>query len=385
MILILNKISAALYLVAIILYVSQGILFEGTWYTFLSGIYLLVFNMFSTLKIISKKNYHPIFRLLVLFISWLILIWIISPKSQKQRSEGEIISTLSMVQYSIIICSSVFSFYYIAINRLIKEYQLKTFTLLLGSVYVYNVLNFDVAGNTAGDYDFSTVNNKSYSIVALFPLLSIFWNKKWMMILIMTLALFLITFCLKRGAIIIALLCYGVSLFYVFKGLKASVLKKRLMQLVIIILLGGVVSTFFSIYNTNELLQARIEMTMEGETSSRDYIYTQIWDSWNNSDIFTQMIGHGPISTLSVAINYAHNDWLEILYDFGLIGLVLYIGCNLTIINFWRKENLHIDQKLGMLLCIIYISFRSSFSMCVYELDSLLVFGYIGYIMGEKR
>ena len=377
-----TKIFAVFYLVAIILYVSQGILFEGTWFTFLSGLYLLSFNMFTMLKVLARQHHSLLFSLLIVIIGWIIMLWLFSPKSY--RFEGGVVSTMYMVQYSIIVFSSVFSFYYISINRLVRKYHLKAFILLLGVIYVYNVLNFDVADAGVGDYDFSMVNNKSYSIVALFPLLSFFWDKKWFMLLLMTMALFFITFCLKRGAMIIAAISYVISIIYVYVGRNKSIQNKRLIQFSILAVVIGVVYAFMAIYNSNDLIQERIELTLEGSSSGRDYIYAKIWGAWEGSNILFQTIGHGPISTLSAAPNYAHNDWLELLYDFGFIGLLLYIGISMFIFRYWKKEKMSMQYKLGVLLCLLYIILRSSFSMCIYELDSLLAFGYIGYIMGDN-
>jgi hypothetical protein len=39
--------------------------------------------------------------------------------------------------------------------------------------------------------------------------------------------------------------------------------------------------------------------------------------------------------------------------------------------------------KLGIMMVIIYIIIRSSFSMCFYELESLLAYGYLGYLIGQ--
>lgn len=377
-----SNIFTVFYLVAIILYISQGILYEGTWFTFLSGLYLLSFNMYAMLKVLVRQHRSLLFSLLIIIIGWIIFLWFISSKSY--RFEGEVVSTMYMVQYSIIVFSSVFSFYYISVNRFIKTYHLKTFVLLLGVIYVYNVLNFDVAADSAGDFDFSTVNNKSYSIVALFPLLSIFWDKKWFMLLLMTMALFFVTFCLKRGAMIIAAIFYVISIIYVYIGRNKSMLNKRLIQLSVLALVIGVVYAFMSIYNSNDLIQARIELTLEGGSSGRDYIYAKIWRAWEDSNILSQIIGHGPISTLSAASRYAHNDWLEVLFDFGIFGLILYIGISVCLFKYWKKEKMPMQYKCGILLCLLYIILRSSFSMCIYELDSLLAFGYIGYIMGDN-
>lgn len=374
---------ALLFLLTIILYISQGILFEGTWFTTLSGVYLLSFNIFAMIKVLGKSSDKVLFTLLIFMIGWMAVLWVISPKSY--HSSGEAVSTLYMVQYSIIVFSSVFSFYYISEKQLIENFQLKTFIILLAMVYVYNILHFDVAADSAGDFDFSTVNNKSYSVAALFPLLSLFWNKKWIMISLMTAALFLVAFCLKRGAMLIAMSCYVLAFIFMFKENRLNRKYRRLLFLLILLIICGVVYVFYNIYHSDDLIQARIDLTLEGGSSGRDYIYAKIWHAWQNSGFISRVVGHGPISTLSVSSNYAHNDWLEILFDFGLIGLLFYIGIiyYVTVYSF-KRRSLSLQHKMGLLMSLSYIILRSSFSMCIYELDSLLAFGYIGYIMGDN-
>lgn len=378
-----TNIFANFYLIAIILYISQGILFEGTWFTFLSGIYLLGTNMYCLLRSFASKD-KGIFRLIFCFVLWVLLLWIISPKSYRFHLMSMTVPTVYMVQYTIIVCTSVFSFYFFTTNKCIEIYKLKLFALSIGLIYIYNILNYDVYDNGVGTYDFSIVNNKSYSLVALFPVLSVFWNKKLLMILLMTASLFLVVFCLKRGAIIIVTILYVSSIYYVYLQEKGRGLKGRLLLFVLFLLVLSIVTTLYWVYNSNDFLQDRIEETLEGSSSGRDIIYMQIWDAWLNSDFLLMMIGHGPISTLSASINYAHNDWLEILYDFGIIGLVLYIGICMRIFVFFRKSNLTELQKVGSLLCLFYIVLRSTFSMCIYELDSMLAFGFLGYLMGEN-
>ncbi len=377
----MNNFFVVIYLVSIILYVSQGVLFEGTWFTFLSGIYLLAFNMFCTFKVAFKQN-RSIFRYLLLFSGWIVLLWLISPKAYLHQ--GVMTSTSSMVQYSVMVCTSAFAFFYISSNKLIKGYQIETFILTIGLLYVYNVLFFDVAANSAGYYDFSHVNNKSYSIVALFPMFTLFWKRKWLMLILMSMALFLVVLCLKRGAIIIALACYVVVLFRLFKDNGKSFVNKKIVQISVILLFVGLWYMLNNIYESNDYLQGRMELTLEGGSSGRDLLYLQIWDAWLNSDLLHQMLGHGPIATLSASIKYAHNDWLEILFDFGFIGFLLYVIICLGVFRVYNNPVLSKQQKTGVILCLLYIILRSSFSMCIYELDSIMIYGFIGYVLGDN-
>ena len=204
------------------------------------------------------------------------------------------------------------------------------------------------------------------------------------MLILMTLALFLVVLCLKRGAIIIALASYVIVLFRLFKESGKSFVNKKIVQLTVVLLFVGLWYMLNNIYESNDYLQGRMELTLEGGSSGRDLLYLQIWDAWLNSDLLHQMFGHGPIATLSASIKYAHNDWLEILFDFGIVGLFMYVVISFGVFRIYRNSVLSMQHKTGVILCLLYIILRSSFSMCIYELDSIMIYGFIGYVLGDK-
>ena len=78
-------------------------------------------------------------------------------------------------------------------------------------------------------------------------------------------------------------------------------------------------------YLNNEYLQYRLELAAQGDTSNRDIIYSNIWNTWLNSDFFHLLFGYGFAAYLKLSGtgNFAHNDWLEILSNFGLLGVII--------------------------------------------------------------
>jgi len=63
--------------------------------------------------------------------------------------------------------------------------------------------------------------------------------------------------------------------------------------------------------------------------SGRLTFWSEITNNWVNSDLFTKIFGFGPLSVQNVVgttAKFAHNDFLEQLQCFGLLGALLFIG-----------------------------------------------------------
>ena len=189
------------------------------------------------------------------------------------------------------------------------------------------IIQFFLAGImiiNSGHNAATLVNNSGYMFMSLIPLLFFIKNikLKWLYLII------IYAFCLlsmKRGAMLIGTLGVG---YVVYKeiSLASRKIKIRLFYSVsILIIIIGI--GFAKLYNDNEFFRYRIEATMEGNTSRRDVIYEEIYAYFLNKEtIVEQLIGKGADATLTIGENYAHNDWLEILIDNGLLGILIFIS-----------------------------------------------------------
>lgn len=370
-----------LYLIAIIVYICQGILYSGNLFTWVSGLYILLFNLYC---VFIYKGHILKVRMLILALLFILLLffsWCISEKTL--LLDNEKISTIPMLQNSIIVLTSIISFYYIKSQELLRVGILKVFIGILVIMFIYNILHFDVTGGgVAGEYDFKNTNNKAYTLCALFPFLIVFWQRKWLMMLLMLLSVVFTVICAKRGAII----CTFASLLIVMwklwfnKGESGGKWIK-----IMIVLICFIFAYFVSVlYEYSDLIQNRFEYSLDNGMGQRDSIYLTFYKIWLNSPFYNMILGNGPCSTIKFAKIYAHNDWLEILIDFGLFTLIIYC---LFVFSIYKliKRSKNIEIKVGIILVLIYILIRSTFSMCFYELESLLAFGSLGYFLGEIR
>ena len=114
-------------------------------------------------------------------------------------------------------------------------------------------------------------------------------------------------------------------LFNEFSNNKRSITK--LFIFIVLFVLGSYFVYKWTV--NNEYLLLRYEKTIEGDSSQRDVIYSNAWNLWYHSENFSNtLFGYGFDATINnpaMGGSRAHNDWLEILVDYGLIGALLYL------------------------------------------------------------
>ena len=81
------------------------------------------------------------------------------------------------------------------------------------------------------------------------------------------------------------------------------------------------------------------------------------------------LFGYGADGSLKVGVNYAHNDWLEVLIDMGLVGFVAYLVFWISLILQWKR--LKYNRLMYAILggAIVVMLPRSMFSMLFSNLE----------------
>lgn len=133
-------------------------------------------------------------------------------------------------------------------------------------------------------------------------------------------------FSLKRGGFIsfaLALVVYYLVNTYCSKG-KVKI-NKIWWAVFSLILISVIVMTFLE--NYVDALFERLTSVSEDEGSNRLAVYEVTWKMIINSDLISFIFGHGwdVLKKQSPLELSAHNDFLEVLYDCGLIALILYL------------------------------------------------------------
>jgi len=224
--------------------------------------------------------------------------------------------------------------------------------------------------------------NASVVFLMMLPMLFFINNKiqKWSVLLV---CIYFIVLSAKRGNILASIIPILLFIRMELKDSKHSFAK----TLLVIIAIIGVSIITYNWMTNNFYLMHRIEVTQEGDSNGRDIIYRNCWNAWVNSDnVFTYLFGYGFDGTIKhpQIHKYAHNDWLEILVDYGLLGIFLYL---LVFFSFFVQIHRLSDYKSKVILASsVFIWFmKTLYSMGYTEHFLSITMICIGTVLGQYK
>ena len=226
-------------------------------------------------------------------------------------------------------------------------------------------------------------NNATSAFLMLLPMLFLI-KKDWIKMVFLAICLLFLIMGAKRGNILAAIIPTGLFVWYMLRDSRHSAAKTFLLVAAVIVI-GYLAYHWFS---TNEYLMYRMEQTAEGNASERDIIYANAWHTWYDSqNIFRFLFGYGYDATIHHPMmeGYrAHNDWLEILVDFGLLGIVFYIAVFISFLKHIRRT-LNLQVKMILLSSFFIWLFKSAYSMGFTESNMPLLMISLGTAVGWTR
>ena len=276
---------------------------------------------------------------------------------------------------------NVYVFYYFSRKGYLTEKALKKWVIvfLASSVFRYidNQMAFLNMMQLKGVQTKEMTNNMGYLFVALMPTIAVFKDNVRIQYGILILCMAFIMMAMKRGAIIVGTIMLIYILYFNYKYNK-NVSKRKVIVFSLFIIVAAYFITEYML-ESSDYFMSRIEQTKEGNSSGRNALYERYWNHFKNeTDILKYLLGNGANATLGIGVNYAHNDWLEIAIDEGVLGLVIYC---IYWFCFWRtiaSIKYNITAKLVLTLTFISFLIMTVFSMSYteYSIYSCSVFGY---------
>ena len=254
------------------------------------------------------------------------------------------------------------------------------FILFIYLVYAYSqdyarILTFGLIEDVA--------TNASYFILYLLPLI-LAMNKNWLSIIAIIITAVVVISSSKRGGTIA--LGLGFISFFITKFV---LIKER--KLNFSLLLGLCIISILIIYGGSYLQESvifeRLENIQDDEGSGRIEIYQNVTPLIYNSAPIPLIFGHGWNAVSRDMGVSAHNDFLEVLYDFGIISFILYLMCYYKLYKYLVsliKRKSELAPALSCLLCFLIVG--SSVSHIVIYPGYFSIFMLIlGYIYGKER
>ena len=244
------------------------------------------------------------------------------------------------------------------------------------SQYIHNISTiFYESGNT------DIVNNVSFMFVNLIPYVFLIKKNRILSFGMMFIIMIFVVQGAKRGAIITGLSGVFLFIYYMFKTTNKKY--KKLNYLIIMTVSFLILNYLYNLFTSNEFLLYRFENMFSSGGSGRDIIYKNIINHWYNTDSFFKlMFGFGFSSSVDITGTYAHNDWLELLSNFGIFGVSIYLWLFITGFKLLIKKKCIEDLKYVFLATIIIWFITTLFSMGYTSAEGYMRAVIIAFVIG---
>lgn len=271
----------------------------------------------------------------------------------------------------------IFAFYNFAKKGLLtKQFMLKWIyaCVVVATISYYFGMLQSLARHEGEE---ETTNNGGYIIISLLPMFIFLKDRSWQQYLLLAGALLLAFLSMKRGAIMVGGIAVAVYFWYLFRNSKKS--RKLQILVVLMVAASGVFYVYDRLLTTSAHFQERVEDTMEGDTNGRDFIQGFLINYYMTQYTPTeQLVGRGGNATLDVLGQFAHNDWIELGINQGLLGMLLYLFFWIAFVKLLMKRNVPPEVKTALAMIFVIYFLKTFFSMSYsgYTLYVSMVFGY---------
>lgn len=367
----------ALFILIIASFFNMRAMEHGTEYSVFTRIamaFALLVWAFSAAKLFlpNYKLYLPP-TTIILFCVYFLWASIPTLLDDKTQTGDYITNIMYIFTPMFVLVSSFNSAMHTDFERLDKfAFLLLLLALAIQYVLIFKEVNFFLTNHLASSY---------YVLYAL-PLVLLF-ESKWIKLFAIIVVTIILFSSFKRSGVLalaVSLVVYIMISQFVKKKLKpASVLTA-----IALIAIAGVAFYFLATDNsTGNTILDRFENVDQDQGSGRIPLWEQTIRMIEDQDLSNQIIGNGfntvlRESTLQLS---AHNDFLETAYDFGIIGLLIYIGAFFTlffvVFKMIRKKSRY-APSIAMLAVIYAIQSMTSHVIIYYWANVfMLSFGYI--------
>lgn len=336
-------------------------------------------SFYYLLKLLLSGSLPKYSILLLIFVAIWGIAWMNSPKQVFQESTATIRNTTELLTPAVGFFLLFFPYYFWSKTGCLTSRRLKKFLVILLIVNSISFIGF-FADLIPHDADASGAN-LSYPLVCLMPLAGVLWDNKNKFFYVL-LALVAVSFIsTKRGAMISALLSFALMLYLFSKDSKY----KHIKLLPIVLMLVAASAVLYFIYISNDNLQLKIEDSNEGNFSGRENFYLVLLDSWLSSDIKTKLLGTEFMKAVDLVGYDAHNDWLEILLDAGIVGATIYLFIILTffIKGMSNRKLLASKEKYMLYSAMVIWLVRSFVSDGFTSIESRYFMVAIAFVLGR--
>ncbi|MBE6346162.1 MAG: O-antigen ligase family protein [Lentimicrobiaceae bacterium] len=371
-----------IYILLLVLYQLQGTLYQDG---IVNKIFMFLMIFISIIESVNTLRGHiPS----ILKVTLLLLLMYCIYGSYSYISGSTILYTDGRIKISYVYLITslnsilpIFMFYYYTKKGLLDEKRIKIYTLIFLILSVKSFYRTKYLLSILLDREEFT-NNAAYGFLNLIPTVFFFRKNPIIQYVLLSIIGVFIFLCVKRGAMFIG----GFSiLIFLYVNLKSVSRKAKIIVYVFtVIFIIGSIYIVKDMWQNSEYFVQRIEQTKDGNSSGRDMIFISLWDKFvNETNPLYILFGHGADSTIKLIGIEAHNDWLEILTNNGILGVIILLifFINLTKTAFKQRSRFPKYMYYSFLLLIFITFCKTLFSMSIQEIAKVqsMLFGYFIY------
>jgi hypothetical protein len=378
----LNKLAREFLFILFVLYYAQDWLYtSGSLFSQICIIIIiLISGVYMVKSLLLKDRKNMFFNAWTIFIILNLTGLIFKPDLSEGPVRDAIKNTLGCML-------PFYPFYYFAKKEELKTIHLIRFALLILPIIIFryftnksDVLLIQNPDNT------DVVNNFSYMFVSILPYIFLIKKRRLIAVLLMLLIIMFVIQGAKRGAIIAASIGLLMYFYYQIKTIEN---KRRILGFISVIIVIMILSVFAYITSmSNDFMLNRMTSMVEGDTSNRSILYAMIFEKWYASDnILNLLFGYGLAGSLVLTDGWglAHNDWLELLSNFGLTGIFTYIFLFYSAVKTSLTKEWMSDKRILMLTLVFMWFFITLVSMWYNALEYFANAILFGYLVGNKN
>lgn len=335
------------------------------------------FTLIFSKNVNVKKGF--MYKLVIFWMIYTTIITCLNPHSPRELSENLWWPCIFILFYHIA-----------AYPRLVHKFFNKTLTKLFGGALLFFPFTYMAFGYTE-----MHATNYVFFISLLFPLL--FFIKKKKRYIYYAIGLVFSVLAFKRSGMLIAVAAGAVITWYDFikaKGRNSGT--KKMMSVFFVLAMVGVFIAIDSY--TGGHMSGRFSSIEEDGGSGRDIIFEYVILRFQNLGSADQIFGLGFNGVMNhewyelrqgVFIS-AHNDFLEVLCDFGYIGSIIYLVFIINVIMNTRKifkysQELYKSNVMSILIFLIASMVSHLFIYPTYYAFLMIPWAMTSYCLVNKR
>lgn len=292
------------------------------------------------------------------------------------------ISLIKQIIYIMFWESILFLFYFLSYyNEHIFSESLLMYMLLFIPLTLMFIISNIIRGKSYLYYE--DANNNIFYLLTLLPWFMMSRNSKLRLIFI----LFILTmsvYSLKRSAIIATILC---SIFYVYHVYLKNGKRVRSIAIGAILVIVAILLISYANKMSNGTAFERIQSIEEDNGSGRINRYINVWELIRKEKSVDKILLGRGLRAVEVQMGTsrsAHNDFLEVLYDYGVLGLILYVMMHIVLIRrirFLSRIKSPVYEEYFMSYVIFFVMSMVS-HLVIYPTYFIFLTSYWGAVEG---